>query len=966
MGRPPKTNVVVSDFATDPKRILGLTEEQYELFMLQALEKRLAELQAVTDVTTYGLPDLNFPRNPEEPEDQYILRQNMAMKDFIENKMWFVKDAKVRRIVLNKEMMFAIADILFKRVTKAIWWKPRGGGGSLGAAVLIFLLMIYRKISILNMSGCLTPGSLVWTERLGWAPVEQTNVGDRVYTSAGKVAVVRAVTSKNWSRTITKIVPYGYGPGHTFTSDHKLSVLKDVVTFKYGKLGQQEPSSWDKREPEWAPVGGLTDKDALVIPRPKYEKRELPTLRIPISRNGRGQTRELKWSQELCEFIGYWLAEGSIAKANGSRFVQIDLSKEDHWLGRYLDLVRDLFDRTPSYDEPGGDATLEARIRFGSNAVSDFLVSLFGSGAERKTIPWDLIIGLPDNCLRALLIGYLRGDGGAKGTNRGSHDVSSYTCSPKLAAALYWISIRLGLYPSIGREYPDAKRSGFKKVRPGWTLRFGSVDSDALLEQVSLDKPKKRVHRQRHIWVTRDRIYVGIRSLETKPYEGLVWDLTIDGDPSFAMPGMLAHNSGEQAKNVYEYVKQFWNCFPSMKEALLDGEPLLSKTALVNGATLTCISNSEKASRGKHPPALVCDEACQRDRGSDAGFEAAIQTVMSEPDPVVLMLSTFHHPVGMFQEYWDHAEEKGFVRYKWNVFQTMSKCTIPDISKGYLEGKVNELGHAIPNDCMSCTLTRVDHETDAFGKPVSRIRGCAGQAVHSDGYQNFEAVVRARDTNKGTSTFHTEFEGIRPDVKIRVVDDEAVDSAKVNGDTIEWTPDCDIAVGIDWGLAGQTAIILGVERPTDVAIIEAEFMTGKLTGEVIKLLNDWEEAYGRRLRIYADGSHPYNNLELITAGFKVEPVHFKKWKKFAYGNLLSYLVNKKLLIADDLAVLLGQLRELKRDKYGNIVKKNDHGPDATVCMLLAFPFMEKFPELLLVGFDGEAEDTEEDDGVRVF
>ena len=50
-------------------------------------------------------------------------------------------------------MVEFVADLFYERTQQAILWKPRGGGGSLAAAILIWLMMVYRGRSFLDMAG---------------------------------------------------------------------------------------------------------------------------------------------------------------------------------------------------------------------------------------------------------------------------------------------------------------------------------------------------------------------------------------------------------------------------------------------------------------------------------------------------------------------------------------------------------------------------------------------------------------------------------------------------------------------------------------------------------------------------------------------------------------------------------------------------------------------------------------------
>ena len=57
-------------------------------------------------------------------------------------------------------------------------------------------------------------------------------------------------------------------------------------------------------------------------------------------------------------------------------------------------------------------------------------------------------------------------------------------------------------------------------------------------------------------------------------------------------------------------------------------------------------------------------------------LQAAVQGVLSEPNFTIVLLSTFHVPFGFFQEAWDMAEERGYTRYRWNVYDCMARCQV--------------------------------------------------------------------------------------------------------------------------------------------------------------------------------------------------------------------------------------------------------------------------------------------------
>jgi hypothetical protein len=438
----------------------------------------------------------------------------------------------------------------------------------------------------------------------------------------------------------------------------------------------------------------------------------------------------------------------------------------------------------------------------------------------------------------------------------------------------------------------------------------------------------------------------------------LMWLCLIYKSKSFT----LMAGSSEQAKQMYQYTKGLWDCFPEMARNMLAAEPLQTETRLVNGTLLKIISASEKQARGKHNAGFVVDESCQEGEGTDRMISAAMQGAMSEPDYMIIMLSTFHHPIGLFQEVWDFADERGFGRYKWDVYDSMQKCDAG------METATKDDPCALEYCQTKCSLTEKKSLFDDMGDQISwKWRGCNGRARESQGFLPRKNVLIAKKMNRGTNVFAVEFENERPNWMRPVYDIEWVERSFVDADyPPPGTKILEKSVGIDWGLEGQTAMILSAlcDVPTGppldptspnaalreppykrcVIILETEFMTGKLCAEAIRVLWGWAERFGQeKFYVYGDASHPFNNLEVSNEGFDCRPVPFNKWKDFGIGNCIKYFTNPgRLFIRRSLTGFLEQLKRYRQNKQGKPVKKDDHGPDAFLCAMIHFRFEERF------------------------
>jgi len=418
--------------------------------------------------------------------------------------------------------------------------------------------------------------------------------------------------------------------------------------------------------------------------------------------------------------------------------------------------------------------------------------------------------------------------------------------------------------------------------------------------------------------------------------------------------------SQDQAMVVYEYTKGFLSkCIPIVADKLLDGKPLQSKTKLKNGVQLKCIANSATQTRGKHPSILAADEACQEDTGKDKNVKSAINMVFSEKEYTVMLFSTWHVPIGIFQEYWDQADKRGFVKYKWDVYDTAQKCTLPDKcifcnGRGKEDGGECEfcLGKG-KVDCKKCKLTRKVKEYDLEGELIGfSYDGCNGKCLTTDGYAPIQNIFDAYASND-IEIWTTEFECSRPRTKGPVYNLESVwDCFIYNDEIILPKHETTRTMGIDWGWAGQTSIIgPAIDCEGHVSIVEEWYMTKPSISEIINYLKRMTDMYGEFM-IFADSSHPFENASLVEAGFGLwydkrrrdteAGVVFNKWKDWGIGNLRKYWDKGRVKISlDNCPDLWEYLKIYKMGADGKPIKKMDHGPDALLCAMLGHPFVEE-------------------------
>jgi len=759
--------------------------EKNQLINLIKVQDELMRREGYTDPSTFGLPDLLFPMNTypatlerldnglykknkrkllekDETRGEYRYRRYQELKKFLEKKLHIQKDGRIEKLRIVDPVLEFLGDIFFGYIRRAILWKNRGGGGSLAAAIVMWLRMVWQNQSWMDMAGCLLPSTEVYIKELkNYIPVRCVQEGYHVWTLTEEWRKIKRVIKRSGEYMAYQIKPFG-SIINTFTEDHLIAVVSCLERDFQGNIVNVDIEHWDSLDIIW--------KDACLV--------------------------------------------------------------------------------NPDID--------------------------------------------------TVIIGKLDKFPGKK--------IKSNGCAGK-----------------NGR------------------------------------------------WDGKDRTYVSIAMFDHFEYVGDVYDLTVDSEPFFLCRDMTVHNSQEQAKQVYEYTTQFWDCFPFMKKTLLPNDTQVSLTKLITGVTLRCVTSTEKSARSKHPPGLCMDEVCQDKEGIDTVFRSAMGASLTEPNSTIIALSTFHIPVGLFQEMWDHAGKLGFRRYTWSTWDIMEHC-----SEG-MDCATDKDPYAYSFCLKYCPLTeQIDEAVHSPDGMITKRKyiGCRGQARHTNGFRKRAVVIAAKAASG--KNFLVEWENSRPTIPGSVYDINDVTYAEKAEFEL---PDKDpilVHVGIDWGFnEGCMCVIMLYEE--GIFIPEAEFMNFKTVSECIVILEKWRSYYtnynkddslGKDICVYADASHPFNNNDLHEAGFETVPVDFGGVKDYGLFNVAKYLENGRLNINGDLYKFLRQIKEYRNNKKtGKPIKKNDHAPDSMLAGMVELDYDELFgpnSNIKYIRENGDKKPDSSNDKVLIF
>ena len=105
--------------------------------------------------------DFRIKRKKGDSKRKFYRRQEELVREFVEGYLWFIERGERKGIKLIRKHCQVIADLFYQRedlktgqpIQAIIVWANRGGGKSLIAAVVIYLCMVWKKLSFSDLAG---------------------------------------------------------------------------------------------------------------------------------------------------------------------------------------------------------------------------------------------------------------------------------------------------------------------------------------------------------------------------------------------------------------------------------------------------------------------------------------------------------------------------------------------------------------------------------------------------------------------------------------------------------------------------------------------------------------------------------------------------------------------------------------------------------------------------------------------
>lgn len=348
-------------------------------------------------------------------------------------------------------------------------------------------------------SWCFRAGTLIETID-GPVPIEDIKVGDRVLTQSGEYHSVVRNMMRTASEDETMVIRAAGAPETFTTAEHPFWTKKFIKYDSHTGHGIYE-------EPTWIPAKDINAKD-----------------RVMVNKRAIG---DVHFNPDIAYVVGRWLGDGwrrDFVSHNGKTYSSYHICCGYHEIDELemaldnagLDYHKDHTLRTAQ------EYLIKSNTNNPNNAKLIDILSKCKKYAYGKCIPeevftWDRA------ALTALIDGYTDADG-----MRIKHVIRTSTVSPKLAYGIAEVYRILGYNPSYSLRYSNTDIIEGRKVktRTAYDLR---VNTDPQRMYYDIDE-------ENHcMWIT-------VNSVEKAGESYNVFNMTVEGDPSYYANGMLVHN----------------------------------------------------------------------------------------------------------------------------------------------------------------------------------------------------------------------------------------------------------------------------------------------------------------------------------------------------------------------------------------------------------------------------------------
>jgi len=364
--------------------------------------------------------------------------------------------------------------------------------------------------------GCVTGETLVISNPSVKA-IQEIQPGERVLTATGEFRQVAARIRHHYVGPMYRVRAKSFGTINA-TPEHPFVAVRRV----WGRHRHNATFAEEKVEASNLRVG-----DYLVFPILKeikdvesfaltYRKKAKDTRSRPLPTH-------VTLDSDFLRLAGYYIAEGSTHK----RSLIFSLNRTETSLIEDIQtLMQRIFGLKGSTDQSGENGV---DIVFNSSYLKEIFEGFFGADAEDKRVPHSFML-LPPAKQAALIRGLWRGDGDFKPTK-----ARYTTTSVVLAEQVKMLLLRQGVVPITHVEPAhENHRTAYRLQVSYWR------DYNKVAEIVGLPFRREESRDRRSSLVVNNRVYLPVAQIETFPYDGHVYDLTINDPTHTFVTGVTA------------------------------------------------------------------------------------------------------------------------------------------------------------------------------------------------------------------------------------------------------------------------------------------------------------------------------------------------------------------------------------------------------------------------------------------
>ena len=488
---------------------------------------RIREFDVIIFDVAYRETEYNLMVEARNLGKKVIINLCEAMFEF--NNPWYIESMKFADLVVCCSN--SLMDLVREKVT------PKVHVIEDAMEVNLAQNCVYEDKKELIVGWCFLPGQEVLSGK-GYQDIAEIKIGDKVLSKDGKKHCVINRFDREYKGDAVKIDLRKFQIPIHCTAGHKFPIIRPQKCSQRNKQCHYlcadmrcKHRFYEEYCEQIVEASQLCPGDFLLYPRKIEEhiQQNLDLSKYNLRIGGMSKT-SVNMSSEFLELLGYYIAEGSSSKA-GIKFDlnvnEIDLKQRIQQLFRSV-WDKEVYCRTCVRDEnnkwPKGKWE---EIRCSSVLLADLYPMLCGRRSKFKHIPNE-IMNLPAEQLMSVVEAIWEGDGFKNNGNSIrekwiSHLKVIVSTSKKLALQIFQILVRNGYYPYLQQEKIRVKATNCTTVyRVGWSTQKKSNYSSQT-----------------------DKYYLlPVKKITTYPYEGKVFNITVEETHNYLIYGFITQNCG--------------------------------------------------------------------------------------------------------------------------------------------------------------------------------------------------------------------------------------------------------------------------------------------------------------------------------------------------------------------------------------------------------------------------------------